>query len=103
MSPPASKNVVLSWVVRRGTGGATRTEAIEAFEMDGGPISGKLSGLHKDGLLACLEEKRGGNYVYVGPLFVVGRETREPRKNKPCPHCGLRSYNEDNPDGEWNQ
>ena len=87
---------VLAYVRGQGIRGATRREVMERWLTDGGPISGKLSTLHRDGHLAMLAETRGGRFhVYVAPEYVRERPTREHARNAPCPHCGRRRFDEE--------
>lgn len=46
-----------------------------------GSISGALSDAHRKGSLALLDEKRDGCRVYVHPLFVQDRPTRQHGRN----------------------
>ena len=91
-----TRAVVVAWVRAREHEGATRLEAMRAFGLsDGGPISGKLSTAHRDGLLARLAETRSGFSVYVGPEHVKGRRTKAHGRNAPCPIVGRRRYDPD--------
>lgn len=71
-----------------GERGITAKEATEALDGYHGPISGKLSYLHKAGEIFRLVEKRDNFKVYVHPLYVRGRTIERQGRQRNCPHCG---------------
>lgn len=82
------------FVARAGWEGATVAEVREAAAKHGyhhGNISGPLSILHGFKALALLQEKRGGNHIYVLPEHVDGRPTRPKKRRSHCPGCRCES------------
>lgn len=66
--------------------GATIAEIRDAIPSEHhGTLSGALSVLHKEGILARLTEKRNRCSVYVLPGYVGTREQATPRQPKPQP------------------
>lgn len=60
--------------------GLTYKEYDEMAGTHHGTSSGMLSVMHQEGLVAMLNERRGGSAVYVLPTWVKGRETLPHRK-----------------------
>lgn len=66
------------------TGGLTVAELRSILTTEHhGTLSGALSNLHQQGLLARLKERRNRCQVYVAPEFVGGRETVPHGRSKP--------------------
>lgn len=72
---------VLQRATAMGVHGVTSREVQTALGRGHGTVSGALSALHRSGHLAMLQNQRGGQHVYVIPVMVAGRETRQPRSN----------------------
>lgn len=71
-----------------GIAGLTWTELQQIVPLHHGTLSGALSVLHKEGVIARLAERRKRCKVYVMPQFVNGRLTETHGRKKNCPHCG---------------
>lgn len=81
------QNLTLNFL-RHNTGrGLTWKELSEITNWHHGQASGVLSVLHKEGLIARLQETRSRCLVYVAPEYVYGRPTTQ-QKKKTCKHCG---------------
>lgn len=48
-----------------------------------GQASSALTTLHQQGRIARLADRRNRCHIYVAPEYVAGRETQEPRRNRP--------------------
>lgn len=70
---------ILTLLSEAGGRGATVAEVREALADEGhhGTISGALSNLHRDGVIARLADKRDRCKIYVAPPFVYNRRTEE--------------------------
>lgn len=71
-----------------GSRGLTWVELQQVMPLHHGTLSGALSVLHKEGVVARLSESRGRCKVYVLPEFVGDRKTETQGRKKSCPHCG---------------
>jgi DNA-binding HxlR family transcriptional regulator len=71
-----------------GDSGLTWIELQQIIPLHHGTLSGALSVLHKEGVIARLTERRNKCKVYVLPKYINDRETERQGRSKNCPHCG---------------
>lgn len=71
-----------------GSTGLTWIELQQIVPLHHGTLSGSLSVLHKEGVIARLTERRSRCKVYVMPEYVNDRMTEPHGRKKTCPHCG---------------
>ena len=76
------QSMVLSELQDAGTHGATWRDIALALELHHGQASAALSVLHREGLIARLEERRNKCSIYVLPEFVAGRQTADAMKTQ---------------------
>ena len=74
--------MVLSELQDAGTHGATWRDIALALELHHGQASAALSVLHREGIIARLEQRRNKCSIYVLPEFVAGRETADAMKTQ---------------------
>lgn len=70
------KQDIFKAIKKRPVKGYTSAEIEFESSLDHGKVSGALSMLHKEGVLALLQEKRDGFRIYVLSDFVNGRPTK---------------------------
>jgi len=76
------KPMVNALVASQGTRGLTIGELRDVAQgYHHGTLSGSLSSLHRDGVIAMLDEKRNGNLIYVAPENINNRPTRAQGRN----------------------
>lgn len=74
--------MVLSELQDAGTHGATWRDIALALELHHGQASAALSVLHREGIIARLEQRRNKCSIYVLPEFVAGRQTADAMKTQ---------------------
>lgn len=74
--------MVLSELQDAGMHGATWRDIALALELHHGQASAALSVLHREGIIARLEQRRNKCSIYVLPEFVAGRETADAMKTQ---------------------
>lgn len=79
---------VIRALTSSGSAGLTWTELQQIVPLHHGTLSGSLSVLHKEGVIARLTERRNRCKVYVMPEYINDRMTESHGRKKNCPHCG---------------
>lgn len=76
------QKLVLAELQDAGRHGATWKDIALALEIHHGQASAALSVLHREGIIARLEERRDKCSIYVLPQFIDGRETADAAKTQ---------------------
>lgn len=82
VQPLSVRGFALAHLKKRRATGATAKEIAALLGGDSRPVSGRLSELHAEGVIAMLDKTRGGSHIYVLTQHVNGRPLRARRPNK---------------------